>query len=155
MATALLIEFDPDNFDEHLRSWAAWRINSGKEDGLGSALSGMPKIGFYKGGKENILRQKPYTARGKPSRAGASHYAPEGRDTDAAIDRAVTRLERQYPESAEVLKAHFMSRGGRADKAAYMELSLPLYKLRLSTAKTFILGFMEGTKLRRAVPAQN
>lgn len=152
MATALLVEFDPDKYHSHMQKWAHWLNNiQDAGHGQGGGGSNMHRMGFYKGGKENIVRKKPYTARGQQSQTGAPrNFCPEGFDTEQAIDKAVKALHKGQPDVARAVSAQFLWAGGRDEKAAELGISVHAYKQKTKLAQSFIIGFMGGTKYRQA-----
>lgn len=153
---ALLVHFDPEQYTEHMRKWAHWLQNyrdPTSQDGgdllIGKSGGSSQKLGFYKGGKENILRKHPYTAKGKQSDARSpSHFCPEGYDTEYAIDLAVKELGRFKVNLALAVEEQFMRQGTRLQKAARLGVSVDTFKFRTAEAQTFIVGYMRGTKYR-------
>lgn len=151
---ALLVKFKPENYTQHMESWAKWRQQSSGTGGgraVGYPTQSIGRLGFYRGGKENILRKHPYTARGRQSDARADRqYLPEGYDTEYTIDQAVKELWRYKPEIAAAVEAQFLGswQQNRESKAAALGVTLATYKARTADGQTFIVGFMRGRVLK-------
>ena len=94
-----------------MRRWAHWLNDvTGSGSALPSQASGMPQAGFYQGKKENILRQKQHTARGKqsPDRSPFKQFCPEGYDTELAIDKAIRSLRKTHARAAAVVEELYL-----------------------------------------------
>ncbi len=149
MASVLLVKFDQERYKEHMQDWADYvRRVDGHQSGSFGTASAMPnRLGFYRGGQENILRKNPYTARGRQSESDApKQFYPEGFDTEEFISMAVDNLRQANPGAAAAVEQQFLKRGASSEKAERLGITLPLYKNRLAIAKTYICAYMRGLK---------
>lgn len=152
----LLIEFDPSEYDEHMRRWWHWKNHlqtSGRDIGSGTNPLASRMAGTAIGGTEPTLRTKkvdgvvqasPITARGKQTRTPGviKQYTPDGYDTEQAIDFVVTELGFMYPAAMQVIESNFGSAEPVHRKAKRAGFSYSDYRRKLHEGKMQILVAM-------------
>lgn len=122
----LLIEYNPDDYKNHMYSWARWVENRGQVD---------------------PGQRKPETTTpvSKSSRVKKGFF-PNGYDTDVAINAAVTSLGNNpsYAIHKKVIEVNFMTRLPPAEKAAAAGLSSADFRRKLTEGRKMIDQYMAG-----------
>lgn len=141
----LLINFIPEEYDEHLRRWAHWKqCLSGSSTDLGGGVGVLAnrQAGTAIGGREDVLR--PPTARGKQTRTPGvtRHFCPEGYDTEQALDFVIAELAFMYPAAMQVVESNFTHQGPVQVKARQAGFSYSDYRRKLHEGKMLILVAM-------------
>tara|TARA_R110000772_G_scaffold14604_7_gene42149 strand:+ start:96 stop:509 length:414 start_codon:yes stop_codon:yes gene_type:complete len=121
----LLIDYNPEEYQDHMHRWAKWIEDQGETE--------IQKT-----------RSTTQGARTKGSRPGQG--IPKGYDTEVAINAAVNALGKneKYVVHKRVLVAQFLTRVPTNEKAATLGLSPADFRRKMAEARKMIDQYMAG-----------